>query len=258
MRRIWEIVGLQVDNPQHLQPAMRAANSTGGSNVRHLGAAGSKPPKKKASDTGCKQQWWGQHWAPRGCMFATYRIYSHFFNWFLGGNPLNLVGIVSLHFFDIFVLILFFKFADIFANAFCRRQCGTKTISLCCHLFTYSIYDIFVGNQQQGCGLHQKKSGCEMATCSSTTVMLANQDLHFYPRKLTWLQLHPFQATFSHHQSCKFFRHKHKRGSTHQERQIKNFTLSPAVLDPHTHQTCTLPCSLLHQTLILNFLFWHC
>ena len=39
----WSILGLQVGNLQHLQPAMRATNNMGGANTRHLGAVGWQP-----------------------------------------------------------------------------------------------------------------------------------------------------------------------------------------------------------------------
>ena len=39
----WSILGLQVGNLQHLQPAMRAVNNMGGANTRHLGAVGWQP-----------------------------------------------------------------------------------------------------------------------------------------------------------------------------------------------------------------------
>ena len=39
----WGILGLQVGNLQHLQPAMRATNDMGGGNTRHLGAVGWQP-----------------------------------------------------------------------------------------------------------------------------------------------------------------------------------------------------------------------
>ena len=70
------ILGLQVGNLQHLQPAMRATNSRGGANMRHLGAAGWQPTAFTASNAGYKQQGWGQHEASWGCRLATYSIYS--------------------------------------------------------------------------------------------------------------------------------------------------------------------------------------
>ena len=97
------ILGLQVGNLQHLQPAMRAVNNMGGANTRHLGAVGWQPTALQpamratnsrgptwgilglqgwqptaftASNAGYKQQGWGQHEASWGCRLATYSIYS--------------------------------------------------------------------------------------------------------------------------------------------------------------------------------------
>ena len=72
----WGILGLQVGNLQHLQPAMRATNSRGGANMRHLGAVGWQPTAFTASNAGYKQQGWCQHEASWGCRLATYSIYS--------------------------------------------------------------------------------------------------------------------------------------------------------------------------------------
>ena len=46
------ILGLQVGNLQHLQPAMRATNNMGGANMRHLGAVGWQPTAFTASNVG--------------------------------------------------------------------------------------------------------------------------------------------------------------------------------------------------------------
>ena len=68
--------GCRVGNLQHLQPAMRATNSRGGANMRHLGAVGWQPTAFTASNAGYKQQGWRQHEASWGCRLATYSIYS--------------------------------------------------------------------------------------------------------------------------------------------------------------------------------------